>query len=71
MEKKVCKRWRLKDMLYNKDMLQAVEYAVLPDARLNKRLALLVEQLSAAPEKSIPQACGNAYDSKAAYRFLG
>ena len=42
----------------------------LPDERLNKRLGRLVEQLSAAPEAGIPQACGG-YESKAAYRFLG
>lgn len=47
------------------------EYPTLPDERLGKRLALLVDQLSAAPEKSIPQACGSGYDTKAAYRFLG
>jgi transposase-like protein len=44
---------------------------MLPDERLQRRLELLVEQLSQAPEQSIPQACGSAYDAKAAYRFLG
>jgi hypothetical protein len=43
----------------------------LPDARLDARLERLVEQLSAAPDKSIPQACGSVHESKAAYRFLG
>lgn len=43
----------------------------LPDERLEKRLERLVEQLSSAPEASIPQACGNDYEAKAAYRFLG
>lgn len=45
--------------------------AQLPDERLKQRLERMVEQLSAKPEASIPQACGSAYDSKAAYRFLG
>ncbi len=45
--------------------------ARLPDARLYERLDRLVEALSKAPEQSIPQACGNGADTKAAYRFLG
>lgn len=52
-------------------MLHDMEYDVLPDERLARRLALLVEQLSHAPEQSIPQACGSVHDAKAAYRFLG
>jgi hypothetical protein len=43
----------------------------LPDSRLDARLERLVEQLSAAVDKSIPQACGSVYEVKAAYRFLG
>lgn len=43
----------------------------LPDERLEKRLERLVDQLSSAPGASIPQACGNDYEAKAAYRFLG
>jgi hypothetical protein len=43
----------------------------LPDERLKRRLVMLVEQLSQAPSKSIPEACGSQHDSKAAYRFLG
>jgi hypothetical protein len=43
----------------------------LPDVRLYERLERLVEALSKAPEQSIPQACGNMADTKAAYRFLG
>ncbi len=45
--------------------------ARLPDVRLEARLERLVEQLGAALDKSIPQACGSAHESKAAYRFLG
>jgi hypothetical protein len=44
---------------------------MLPDERLVKRLALLVEQLSQAPGQSLPQVCGSVHDTKAAYRFLG
>jgi len=43
----------------------------LPDERLDRRLRVLVEQLSQAPMKSIPEACGSERDSKAAYRFFG
>src|SRR4051794_17614367 len=43
--------------------------ADLPDQRLNKRLAHLVEDLAAQPTASVPQACGDWKDTKAAYRF--
>jgi len=43
----------------------------MPDARLYTRLERLVGQLSKAPERSIPQACGSVHETKAAYRFLG
>ncbi len=43
----------------------------LPDARLNGRLERLVEQLSKVPTASIPQTCGSAHETKAAYLFLG
>jgi hypothetical protein len=39
----------------------------MPDGRLER----LVEQLSKARERSIPQACGSVHETKAAYRFLG
>jgi hypothetical protein len=45
--------------------------AKLPDVRLEARLERLVEQLGAALDQSIPQACGSAPEIKAAYRFLG
>jgi hypothetical protein len=45
--------------------------ARLPEARLYERLDRLVEALSKAPERSIPQACGSMADTKAAYRFWG
>ena len=41
--------------------------ATLPDARLER----LGEQLSQAPERPLPQACGSVHECKAAYRFLG
>ena len=52
-------------------MKRDVAFVSLGDERLNDRLARLVEQLSQAPDQSIPQACGGLADSKAAYRFLG
>lgn len=48
---------------------QEVRYAQLGDARLNKRLAKVVEDLAAQPESSVPQACGTWPATKAAYRF--
>ena len=44
--------------------------AVLPDKRLARRLRRLLDQLSAAPGKPIPAACGDWAAAKAAYRFF-
>ena len=41
----------------------------LGDARRTKRLVQLAEQRAAQPTASIPQACGDAAATKAAYRF--
>lgn len=51
-------------------MIDDVDYIDLPDQRLNERLSRIVEQLSAAPERSLPAACGAWHDTKAAYRFF-
>ncbi len=42
----------------------------LPDPRLKRRLARVLEQLSAKPTQSIPAASGSWADTKAAYRFF-
>jgi hypothetical protein len=42
----------------------------LPDARLKGRLEKVLTQLSSKPTQSIPAACGNWQDAKAAYRFF-
>ena len=42
----------------------------LGDERLERRCQQLVSQLWAQPDKSLPQACGNWADTKAAYRFF-
>ena len=42
----------------------------LGDTRLNKRALNLIENLSAKPTASIPQACGDWGDTQAAYRFF-
>jgi hypothetical protein len=42
----------------------------LGDKRLNKRAAVLAEQLAAKPTASIPGACGGWAETQAAYRFL-
>ncbi len=43
--------------------------AELGDIRLSRRLVRLAERLDERPEASIPQACGNVAETKAAYRF--
>ena len=42
----------------------------LGDTRLNKRAINLIEDFSAKPVASIPQACGDWADTQAAYRFF-
>jgi Transposase DNA-binding/Transposase DDE domain len=44
--------------------------ATLPDKRLARRLLQLLDQMSAAPGKPIPAACGDWAAAKAAYRFF-
>jgi len=51
-------------------MINDLDYIDLPDARLNDRLRRIIEHVSAAPERSIPAACGAWHDTKAAYRFF-
>jgi len=48
---------------------QELRYAQLGDARLNRRLVRLVEDLAAQPTASVPQACGDWAATKGAYRF--
>jgi hypothetical protein len=43
----------------------------LGDPRRNQRVKRMIAQFSANPEASIPKACGNQADTKAAYRALG
>ncbi len=47
-----------------------VQTADLEDRRLNKRLALLLEQLGEHPQLSIPAACGGWKETMGAYRFF-
>ena len=42
----------------------------LGDQRLNKRAIKLLDDFSAKPTASIPQACGDWADTQAAYRFF-
>ena len=48
---------------------EELEYTNLPDKRLNQRLIKIVEQASAQPEASVPQASGNWANTKATYNF--
>jgi hypothetical protein len=50
---------------------RVAQLTLLPDRRLNERLALLLGAFAKAPEASIPQATGDWPSAKAAYRFLG
>jgi len=45
------------------------QYANLGDLRRQNRLIRLAEQRANSPNASIPQACGDAAATKAAYRF--
>lgn len=49
---------------------EEVSHIELGDDRLNKRLEILVNQLSQMPTSSIPEACGSWAAMKAAYRFF-
>jgi hypothetical protein len=46
-----------------------LKYANLGDARLNKRLIKIVENLAAQPQASITQASSNWAETKATYAF--
>jgi hypothetical protein len=46
------------------------ETLTLGDARLDRRMVILTEQLAQKPGSSIPQACGDWGQTQAAYRFL-
>jgi hypothetical protein len=48
---------------------EELKTADLGDARLNKRLIKLVEDLASQPTASVPQACGSPAAVKATYRF--
>ena len=48
---------------------EELEKVSLGDKRLNNRLKKIVNKLSARPEASIPQACGDWENTKATYRF--
>jgi hypothetical protein len=44
--------------------------ASMPEKRLGRRLRRLLDQMSAAPGKPVPAACGDWAATKAAYRFF-
>ncbi len=48
---------------------QELRHVELGDARLNRRLVKVVEDLAGQPEASVPQACGDWAATKGAYRF--
>ncbi len=44
---------------------EELEYANLPDKRLNKRLITIVKNLASQPSASVPQASGDWANTKA------
>ena len=50
---------------------EELKHVDLKDARLNKRLVKMVEDLSSKPETSVPQACETWSATKGAYNFWG
>lgn len=50
---------------------EELKYAQINDSRLNKRLIKMVEDFTAKPEASVPQACETWAATKAAYNFWG
>ena len=50
--------------------LEEVKTADLGDSRLNKRMAIVLEQLGQHPQLSIPTACGGWTETVGAYRFF-
>jgi hypothetical protein len=56
------------DLTWAQEELSGIE---LRDARLEKRAAVLLDELSRKPSSSIPIACGGWGETLAAYRFLG
>jgi len=49
---------------------EEIGYIDLGDERSNRRLSILLEQLTQMPCSSIPEACGTKASTKAAYRFF-
>jgi Transposase DNA-binding len=56
------------DVTWAQEELSGIE---LGDARLDKRAAVLLDELGRKPSASIPIACGGWGETLAAYRFLG
>lgn len=56
------------DLTWAQEELSGIE---LGDARLEKRAAVLLDELGKKPSASIPMACGGWGETLAAYRFLG
>src|SRR5436190_17886809 len=51
-------------------VVEELRTVVLPDKRLNGRLAVLLDRLSSSPSASLPQACNGRAELEAAYRFF-
>jgi hypothetical protein len=51
-------------------VMDEMKTAELPDKRLNERLAIVLSQLAAYPNLSIPAACGGFAEMAAAYRLF-
>ena len=70
--RRITEASRIGDKISSKAAWQEEEVsaATLPDKRLARRLRHLLDQMSAAPGKPIPAACGAWAATKAASRFF-
>ena len=65
----IIKKFKRRDVV-DSWIINETKNTNLKDLRLEQRLAKIIDQLSATPSASIPEACQTAAATKAAYRFF-